>query len=89
MLKKEDELEAGMKVYEELKALGIDTIIDDRKKERFGFKMSDFELLGFPYAVVIGKKLKDGIVEIVNRKTLEKEDVEVNKVAEKLYSMTK
>lgn len=78
-----------MKVYEELKALGIDTIIDDRKKERFGFKMSDFELLGFPYAVVIGKKLKDGIVEIVNRKTLEKEDVEVNKVAEKLYSMTK
>ncbi len=30
--KKEEELEAGMKIYEELKALGISTIIDDRKR---------------------------------------------------------
>lgn len=58
--KKDEELEAGMKIYDDLKALGIDTIIDDRKKERFGFKMGDFELIGFPYAIVVGKKLKDG-----------------------------
>lgn len=87
--KKEDELEAGMKIYDDLKALGIDTIIDDRKKERFGFKMGDFELLGFPYAVVVGKKLQDGLVEIVNRKTLEKEEVDIKRVTEKLYSKIK
>lgn len=85
--KKEDELEAGMKIYEELKAQGIDTIIDDRTKERFGFKMGDFELLGFPYAVLIGKKLKEGIVEIVDRKTLEKEDVSIDEVVSKLKTV--
>ncbi len=87
--KKDEELEAGMKIYEDLKALGIDTILDDRKKERFGFKMGDFELIGFPYAVVVGKKLQDGIVEIVDRKTLEKEEVDIKRVTEKLYSKIK
>ncbi len=83
--KKDEELEVGMKIYEKLKALGIDTIIDDRKKERFGFKMSDFELIGFPYAIVVGKKLSDNIVEIIDRKTLEKEEVNLDKVAQILY----
>ncbi len=87
--KKEDELKSGMKIYEDLKALGVNAIIDDRKKERFGFKMGDFELIGFPYAVVVGKKLQDGLVEIVDRKTLEKEEVEVSKVTEILYNKTK
>ena len=87
--KKDEELEAGMKIYEDLKALGIDTIIDDRKKERFGFKMGDFELIGFPYAVVVGKKLKDGMVEIVDRKTLEKEEVDVKRVSEILFEKIK
>ncbi len=87
--KKDDELEAGMKIYEGLKDAGIDTIIDDRTKERFGFKMGDFELLGFPYAVVIGKKLKDGIVEIVDRRTLEKEDVSLDEVVEKIEEKLK
>ena len=85
--KKEDELEAGMKIYEGLKEAGIDVIIDDRKKERFGFKMGDFELIGFPYAIVIGKKLKEGIVEIVDRKTLEKQDVSLDEVVNKLTSI--
>ncbi len=82
--KKEDELDAGIKIYEELKANGIDVIIDDRKKERFGFKMGDFELIGFPYAVVIGKKLQDGLVEIVDRKTLEKQECKLDEVFEVL-----
>ncbi|PLY08843.1 MAG: proline--tRNA ligase [Arcobacter sp.] len=87
--KKEEELEAGMKIYKDLKALGVDTIIDDRTKERFGFKMGDFELIGFPYAVVVGKKLQDGIVEIIDRKTLEKEDVDIKRVTEKLFEKIK
>ena len=87
--KKEEELEAGMKIYEDLKSLGVSAIIDDRKKERFGFKMGDFELIGFPYAVVIGKKLQDGLVEIIDRKTLEKEEVDIKRVTEKLFEKIK
>jgi len=80
--KKDDELEAGLKIYEELKSNGVEVIIDDRKKERFGFKMGDFELIGFPYAIVIGKKLQEGMVELVCRKTGEKTDIEIDKVYE-------
>jgi len=78
--KKEEELNIGLEIYEGLKKAGIDTIIDDRKQQRFGFKMGDFELIGFPYAIVVGKKLKDDLVEVVDRKTLEKVDVPVNDV---------
>ncbi len=85
--KKEDELNAGMKIYEELNAAGIETIIDDRTKERFGFKMGDFELIGFPYAVVIGKKLSDGMVELICRKTGEKTDLKLEVVVETIKGL--
>ena len=87
--KKEDELNAGLKIYEDLKSCGIQTIIDDRLKERFGFKMGDFELIGFPYAIVVGKKLQDGLVEIIDRKTLEKTEVKVEEVTSKMVALTK
>ena len=85
--KKEDELQAGLDIYSKLLEAGIKTIIDDRKKERFGFKMGDFELIGFPYAIVVGKKLSDGFVEVIERKTLEKTDVALDKVVEYLKGL--
>ncbi|MBS9782250.1 MAG: proline--tRNA ligase [Arcobacter sp.] len=87
--KKEEELEAGMKIYEDLKEEGISVIIDDRKKERFGFKMGDFELIGFPYAIIIGKKLKDGFVELVDRKTGEKRDIAIDNIVENIKKLVK
>jgi prolyl-tRNA synthetase len=87
--KKDEELEAGMKIYEDLKSAGIETIIDDRKKERFGFKMGDYELLGFPYAIIVGKKLQDGLVEIANRKTGQKTDVAIDEVVQKIEELLK
>ena len=82
--KKEEEANAGEKIYNELKKAGIETILDDRINARFGFKMGDFELIGFPFAVVIGKRLEDGMVEIVNRKTLEKTEVKLDEVTSKI-----
>lgn len=73
--KDEDELAAGMKLYKELDNMKISTIIDDRKNERYGFKMADFELIGFSFAIVIGKKLANDLVEIVRRDTLAKIEV--------------
>lgn len=87
--KKEEEAKVGEEFYSKLKQAGISTILDDRINARFGFKMSDFELLGFPYAVVIGKKLEDGLVEIVDRKTLEKIDVKVDEVISKILELIK
>ena len=85
--KKEDELQIGLDIYESLKRVGIDTIIDDRKKERFGFKMGDFELIGFPYAVVIGKKLADGEVEIIERATGKKHEVKIEDVVKTIQNL--
>ncbi len=87
--KKEEEVKVGEELYSKLKQAGISTILDDRINARFGFKMSDFELLGFPYAVVIGKKLEDGLVEIVDRKTLEKIDVKIDEVISKILELIK
>ena len=85
--KKEDELNIGLDIYERLKAIGIETIIDDRVKERFGFKMNDFELMGFPYAIIVGKKCKEGYVELVNRKTSKKTEIEITNIEEEIKKL--
>ncbi len=87
--KKEDELSVGIDIYNQLKEKNISVILDDRKEKKhtFGFKMGDFKLIGFPYAIVVGKQLKDGLVEIVDRKTLEKQEVEIDKVIQTLVEL--
>jgi len=85
-IKKSEQVEFGEELYSKLQSAGVKTLLDDRA-ERFGPKIKDFELIGFPYAVVIGKKLKDGIVEIRNRRTLEKIEVKSDEVYERLMEM--
>ncbi|MFY9084417.1 proline--tRNA ligase [Aliarcobacter cryaerophilus] len=87
--KNEDEKNMGEKFYEELKASNVEVILDDRINARFGFKIGDFELLGFPYAIIIGKKLSEGIVEIVDRKTLFKTEVKIEEVVSKILNLIK
>ena len=87
--KNEDEKNMGEKIYEELKTSNVEVILDDRINARFGFKIGDFELLGFPYAIIIGKKLSDGIVEIVDRKTLLKTEVKIEEVVSKILNLIK
>ncbi len=71
---KDEEKRAGESLYETLKAQGFDVLLDDRK-ERFGFKMKDFELIGIPLGIVVGKKLLDGKVELIVRDSLERFEV--------------
>ncbi|MDQ1324891.1 MAG: prolyl-tRNA synthetase [Campylobacterota bacterium] len=78
-IKDEEQKMLGETLYEKLKAQGKDVLLDDRK-ERFGFKMKDYELLGIPYAIVIGKKLQDGLVEFVCREGLHTEDILIDAV---------
>jgi prolyl-tRNA synthetase len=78
--KKEDELNLGLQIYEELRENNISVLIDDRVKQSYGFKMKDFELLGFPYAIVVGKKLQEGYVEVISRKTLSKTEIKTDEI---------
>ncbi|MCB0365066.1 MAG: proline--tRNA ligase [Bdellovibrionaceae bacterium] len=57
------------KIYKELAAKGVDVLLDDRK-ERPGVKFKDADLLGMPLRLTIGARgLKDGGIEVVNRRT--------------------
>ena len=87
-VKKEEQLNFATKLYEKLKKAGVRVILDDRK-ERFGPKIADFELVGFPIGVIVGKKLKDGKVEIRDRKSGEKFEVGGDEVFEKVMEMVR
>jgi prolyl-tRNA synthetase len=60
-------------------ASDVDVVLDDRK-ERFGFKMKDAELIGFPYTVIIGKELENNQVQIYERVTGEKSAVDKDEI---------
>ena len=79
--------EAGVKfafeLYESLKKAGVSVIIDDRN-ERFGVKMNDFELIGFPYALLVGKEFANGKVEFITRDGLSKEAIDANDALRKI-----
>lgn len=70
-IKDEAQKEVGEKIYEDLLSRGKTVLFDDRD-ERFGVKMSDFELLGIPQAIVVGKELENGQIELIQRKDLSK-----------------
>ncbi|HAN95902.1 MAG TPA: proline--tRNA ligase, partial [Firmicutes bacterium] len=73
--------EAAEKLYQELLALGVEVVLDDRD-ERPGVKFKDADLIGFPIRVTIGpKSLEKGEMEIRNRRTKEVQSVSVEKVA--------
>ncbi len=82
-IKDEAQVAYAEELYETLSKKGVEVIIDDRK-ERFGFKMKDAELIGFPYTVIIGKNLEEGMVQIAPRASQEKIEVQKDELLAKL-----
>ena len=78
-IKDEVQVALGEKLYASMLEKGVDVLLDERK-DRFGAKMKDYELLGVPHAVVIGKKLADGLVEFVSRDGMLKEEVSAEQI---------
>jgi len=61
---------------------GFEVLMDDRE-ERAGVKFKDADLIGIPYRVIIGEKnLKDGLVELKDRKTGQVEKIAIAQVVE-------
>ncbi len=82
-LKDEEGVKFAFELYESLKKAGVSVIIDDRN-ERFGVKMNDFELIGFPYALLVGKEFANGKVEFITRDGLSKETIDANEAFKKI-----
>ena len=73
--------EVAENIYEQLKANKVEVILDDRD-ERPGFKFKDWELIGIPYIIVVGRRAGEGICEFKVRQTMEKTEIEINNAIE-------
>ncbi len=61
--------EVAEQLYAELQSAGVDVVIDDRT-DHPGVKLTDVELTGIPYRLVVGPRgLADGVVELVTRRS--------------------
>jgi prolyl-tRNA synthetase len=67
--KSEPVRQAADLLYEELRAAGVDVLLDDRD-ERPGVMFAEMELIGIPHRVTVGDRaLKSGALEYFDRRT--------------------
>src|SRR5256885_6365520 len=78
--------EAGEKLYEDLTHAGLDILLDDRD-ERAGVKFKDADLIGIPFRITIGKKIGDGVIELLDRKTKKSEDVKLSEIVSRVQNL--
>lgn len=75
--KNQNEVAFAESLYNALLAQNCEVLLDDRD-ERFGVKMADFELIGVRFALIVGKELQNGKIELINRANLSREAVDSN-----------
>jgi len=68
--------EAAEWLHQAASHAGLEALFDDRD-ERPGVKFKDADLIGVPWRVTIGKKLGQGIVELVDRRMKVSRDVAI------------
>ncbi len=87
---KDDNLTAAsQKLHDELQAVGVEVLLDDRN-ERPGVKFKDADLLGIPVRVTIGKKsLAEGNVEIKLRAESDSSKVPIDKAFGEVQAIVK
>ena len=82
--KEETVMETATALYDELKAAGVNVLLDDRN-ERPGVKFADLELIGIPHRIVVSERnLAEDKYEYVNRRDSEKQMLSREEVLAKL-----
>lgn len=82
MQKSERVREQAETLYNTLRGLGYDVLLDDRN-ERPGVKFADMELIGIPHRIVIGDRgLDNGMLEYKNRRAADNEDIAIDDVVD-------
>ena len=74
-------------LYQKCVAAGIDVLLDERDL-RLGSKLSDSDLIGIPYNIVVGERdLQAGVVELNQRQDGKREKVAVDELMEILQDI--
>ncbi|MEU6659895.1 proline--tRNA ligase [Streptomyces sp. NPDC046821] len=76
--------ELALEVSQKLADAGVRVLVDDRAGVSPGVKFTDAELIGVPQILVAGRRSAEGIVELKDRKTGEREEVTVEEAIARL-----
>lgn len=87
-VKDENQFNTAKEIYTNLKAKGIETILDDRD-ERPGIKFKDADLIGIPVRITVGKRVGEGIVEFKERSKDEKIEISIDNILEEVNRVLK
>lgn len=68
--------DAAESLATELSEAGVEVLYDDRPKVSPGVKFADAEILGMPYIVVVGRGLASGVVEVRDRRSGERAEMD-------------
>jgi len=75
-------------IAENLRKMGISVKYDNADNKRPGFKFADYELKGVPVRLVLGARdLEKGLVEVMRRDTLEKENLSVEGIEQHIKQL--
>jgi prolyl-tRNA synthetase len=78
---------AAERLAAEMEAAGLRVLFDDREGVSPGVRFKDAELIGVPTIVVVGRGIDDGVVEVKDRRTGERDDMAVASVVSHLRSL--
>jgi prolyl-tRNA synthetase len=73
----------------DLESAGLTVLFDDRRGVSPGVKFKDAELLGMPTIAVVGRSLADGVIEVRDRRSGDREDVPVAEAAARIAAITR
>ncbi|WND34790.1 proline--tRNA ligase [Streptomyces sp. BB1-1-1] len=76
--------ELALDVSEKLSAAGVCVLVDDRAGVSPGVKFTDAELIGVPQILVAGRRSAEGVVELKDRRTGEREELTVDEAIARL-----
>ena len=81
--------DTALALGEELEALGVSVMLDDRRDASAGVKFKDAELIGNPVIVIVGKALADGNVEVRVRRSGDKQEVALGQAVATITQLLK
>ncbi|MEU8545375.1 proline--tRNA ligase [Streptomyces sp. NPDC048717] len=76
--------ELALEVSDKLAAAGLRVLVDDRAGVSPGVKFTDSELIGVPKILVAGRRAGEGVVELKDRRTGEREELTVDEAIARL-----
>ena len=75
-------------IVQKLRSMGVSVKYDNADNKRPGFKFADYELKGVPVRLVLGARdLEKGEVEIMRRDTLEKQNLPIDGIEERIKEL--